>query len=73
MNKRAIIFLVFAAVMLIATSVLASTYVGNSNTKKFHYSSCRLAKKIAPHNRVFINSRDAATELGFVPCKVCRP
>ena len=73
MKKRVIIFVVFAIIALIATNVLASSYMGNSNTGKFHYSSCRWAHKIAPHNRVPLNSREEAIEMGFVPCKVCRP
>ncbi|HHV27442.1 MAG TPA: MBL fold metallo-hydrolase [Tissierellia bacterium] len=52
---------------------ITSSYLGNSNTGKFHHASCRHAKKIASHNRVNFNSRDEAINNGYVPCKVCKP
>lgn len=55
-----------------ATSVTTS-YVGNSRTMKFHWPSCRWAKKISAGNRVGFSSREEAVESGYVPCQVCRP
>ncbi|GAV24765.1 prophage LambdaCh01 nuclease domain-containing protein [Carboxydothermus islandicus] len=52
---------------------LAIQYVGNKNSRKFHYEDCRWAKKIAPSNRVYFKSREAAINAGYVPCKVCNP
>lgn len=49
------------------------TYIGNSNTKKFHYTHCGHAKKISEKNRVYLNSREEAINGGYVPCKVCKP
>ena len=59
-----------------AVAVKPSTkvaYVGNSRTKKFHYSDCRWAKEISPANRVTFPSREQAIKAGYVPCKVCKP
>lgn len=53
-------------------SVTAS-YVGNARTMKFHWPSCRWAKKISAGNRVGFSSREEAVESGYVPCQVCRP
>jgi len=64
---------ILAVLMLITANVLASTYVGNVNSGKFHYSSCRWAKRISSHNRVYLNSRQDAINRRFVPCKVCDP
>jgi hypothetical protein len=55
-----------------AASVTAS-YVGNARTMKFHWPSCRWAKKISAGNRVGFSSREEAVESGYVPCQVCRP
>lgn len=52
---------------------VTSTYVGNSNTNKFHIGSCKSAKKISPNNRVGFSSREEAVNAGYVPCKRCNP
>ncbi|ADQ41549.1 hypothetical protein Calkr_2081 [Caldicellulosiruptor acetigenus I77R1B] len=56
-----------------SSSVSEYAYVGNSNTKKFHYSWCTWAKKIAPNHKVYFKSREEAVSAGYVPCKVCKP
>lgn len=48
-------------------------YVGNSSTKKFHYTYCGSAEKISEGNRAYFNSRDEAINKGYVPCKRCNP
>ena len=49
------------------------TYVGNSNTMKFHTPNCPSASKISDRNKVTFSSRDAAINNGYVPCKICNP
>ncbi|MQL50853.1 hypothetical protein GFC01_00890 [Desulfofundulus thermobenzoicus] len=51
----------------------AGKYIGNSNSKKFHYPDCQWAQKISPSNRVEFNTREEAVNAGYQPCKVCRP
>ena len=65
--------LIVAAIILMTANVLASNYVGNSNTKRFHYADCSSVKEMNPKNRVQINSRDEAISKGYVPCKRCKP
>lgn len=48
-------------------------YVGSVNSDKYHYPSCRWAKKIKPENRVWFKDKDDARRQGYVPCKVCKP
>ena len=48
-------------------------YIGNSNSGKFHESSCKWGQKTAEHNRVYFNNRNTAISQGYVPCKVCNP
>lgn len=59
--------------LLLAVILLAITYIGNSNSGKFHYADCRWAQKIRDDHRVEFESRDEAVDAGFVACKVCKP
>lgn len=69
----------FAAVVALVVftasfaTVLASTYVGNSNSRKFHYANCHFVGKMNPKHRVYFNTRDEAVKVGYVPCKRCKP
>ncbi len=65
--------LIVAAIVLMTANVLASNYVGNANSKKFHYSDCSAAQKIKTSNRVEFSSREEAVRAGYVPCKRCNP
>lgn len=50
------------------------TYVLNTNTLKFHLSSCASAKKISAENRKDTNeSRDLLIAQGYSPCGNCNP
>ncbi len=46
-------------------------YNGNNKSKKFHKAGCRYynCKSCTSH----FNSRQAAINAGFIPCKVCKP
>lgn len=49
-------------------------YILNTDSMKFHYSSCHHAKKITDEHRAESNkSREALINMGYVPCKVCEP
>lgn len=56
-----------------AAAPVTASYIGNSNTMKFHYSSCRWVAKMSPEHIVNLSSRDEAISRGFIPCKVCCP
>lgn len=51
----------------------SGSYVGNSNTGKFHFSSCSSVSKMSDRNKVFFSNRNAAVNQGYVPCKICNP
>ena len=70
---KKILALVVAAIILMTANVLASNYVGNANSKKFHYADCTSAQKIKISNRVEFNSREEAVNAGYIPCKKCQP
>ncbi len=48
-------------------------YMGNSNTRKFHLTSCDSASRTKESNRVYFETRDEAIEAGYEPCKRCKP
>ncbi len=50
-------------------------YVGNANSKKFHYSYCDSVQKMAEHNKVDLRgyTRDQIISMGYTPCGVCNP
>ena len=49
-------------------------YIGNSNSKKFHYPYCNSAGQIKEKNKVLLyGSRDDAISQGYSPCKICNP
>lgn len=52
---------------------ITSSYIGNSNSGKFHLASCRYAAKTSPSNRVAFSTRLEAINNGYVPCQVCKP
>jgi len=49
------------------------SYIGNKNTKKFHFSYCSSAQKINDNNKIYFVSRNNALQSGFIACKVCNP
>lgn len=51
-----------------------NSYVGNINTKKFHYPTCRSVKQMSENNKAYMNcTRDDALSKGYVPCEDCKP
>jgi DNA-entry nuclease len=63
-----------AAVQDAAAQPQSSTYVLNTNTKKFHRPGCSSADRIKPANRQdYTGSRDDLIAQGYEPCKNCNP
>lgn len=50
-----------------------AVFVGSIKSDKYHYPSCRWAKKINPENEIWFTSSTDARNHGYVPCKVCNP
>jgi len=51
-----------------------TSYVLNTNTKKFHYPSCSSVKQMADKNRKDVTAtRDEVIAMGYVSCKRCNP
>lgn len=51
-----------------------TTYVLNTNTKKFHYPSCSSVGQMSAKNRQdYTGTRDEVIAMGYDPCKRCNP
>ncbi|MBU5463002.1 DNA/RNA non-specific endonuclease [Lachnoclostridium sp. MSJ-17] len=51
-----------------------TTYVLNTNTKKFHYPDCDSVNKMKEKNKeLFTGSRDEVISMGYSPCGKCNP
>ena len=51
----------------------AGTYIGNTNSHKFHHPSCKYGVKISEKNKITFSSRDEAINQGYAPCNICNP
>ena len=53
---------------------VGNSYVANTKTKKFHYSTCSSANSISAANRwEYVGTRVYLVSLGYDPCKRCNP
>lgn len=51
-----------------------ASYVGNKNSKKFHYSWCSSVSKMKESNKYYYTgTRDEMIAKGYDPCKNCNP
>lgn len=51
-----------------------TTYILNTNTKKFHYPNCESVKHMKDKNIKYITcTRDQAISQGFSRCRLCNP
>jgi micrococcal nuclease len=55
------------------TAATSGRFVGSLESDKYHYPSCRWAKKILPENAIWFSSSEEARAAGYVPCGVCKP
>ena len=48
-------------------------YIGNKSSRVFHRPSCPYGQKISGRNRIIFRSRKDAIDIGYTPCRQCRP
>ena len=67
--------LIFTMIFIIAFShgVYAATYIGNTNSWKFHHYGCKWERKMKECNRYYSKSRQELINIGMKPCNVCKP
>jgi len=55
-------------------AMVSTTYVLNTNTKKFHYETCRSVKQIKDKNKAYhTGTREECISMGYDPCGNCHP
>lgn len=72
-KKKFILLLIIITLMVSLTHALASTYLANTKSGKFHYSDCSTIKHPNAGHFVTYNSRESAIAAGYIPCKRCNP
>lgn len=56
------------------TTEKTSSYIGNKNTKKFHYEWCSSVGQMKESNKYYYTgTRDEMIAKGYVPCQKCNP
>lgn len=59
-KKATIILLTLVTLLMTLNIATATTYIGSSQSNKFHYTDCRWAKKINPGNAIYFSNREEA-------------
>ena len=49
------------------------SYIGNKNSKVFHYNTCGSVDVMKDKNKVYFDSKEQAESKGYHPCKNCSP
>ena len=74
MPRRKFTLPILAGLLLLLATVAAAAqtvYHGNTRTGIFHQQTCRYFN--CKQCSAVFNSREAALQAGFRPCKVCKP
>jgi prophage lambdaCh01, nuclease domain protein len=73
MLKKFALATIATMALSIATPALASDYLANTKSGKFHFADCRTIKHPDAPHFVPYDSRDEAIADGYKPCGVCEP
>lgn len=73
MLKKFALATIATMALSIATPALASDYLANTKSGKFHFADCRTIKHPDAPHFVPYDSRDEAIADGCKPCGVCEP
>ena len=73
MLKKLALAIMATVAFSIATPALASDYLANTKSGKFHFADCRTIKHPDAPHFVPYDSRDEAIADGYKPCGVCEP
>lgn len=73
MLKKIALATIAAVALSAATPALATDYLANTKSGKFHYTTCRTIKHPDAPHFVPYSSREEAIADGYEPCGVCHP
>ena len=51
----------------------ALNYIGNKNSRVFHFSDCGGVQSMSERNKVTFENRGDAVKAGYTPCAACKP
>ena len=71
--KKIFSVLIAISLILFAATAMATTYLANTKSGKFHYYDCPTIKYPNAAHFVPYNSREAVVADGYIPCKRCCP
>ncbi len=54
-------------------AAFSSSYIGNTDSFRFHRPLCRHVNQILPEKQIRFANRDEALAKGYVPCRTCKP
>jgi micrococcal nuclease len=63
----------YLGIWSIEPDIVKEQYIGNKNTFRFHRPSCRSAKQLKEKNRVVFSTQNDFFDIGFSPCRNCKP
>ena len=72
MKTKLIVATIMIMLVLMMSHVLASTYLANTKSGKFHYYDCSTIKYPNAAHFVPYDSREAAIADGYIACQKCR-
>lgn len=70
-KKIALLTAIISFILSMAVPALATDYLCNPKSMKFHYYDCRTIKH--PEKFIPMSSREEAINAGYKPCGVCKP
>jgi micrococcal nuclease len=48
-------------------------YMGTKDSSIYHLPNCALIRKVNPLDRKIFNTVKDAVDVGYIPCKICKP
>lgn len=55
------------------TDSTETQYIGNKKTREFHYLDCSSINDMKTSNKITLNNRQEAIDMGYSPCGRCKP
>ena len=65
--------LAFFLLLAFVSSAWGDIYWASATSDKYHYPTCKFAKKIAPQKLLKFSTPAKAARIGYKPCPLCKP
>ena len=67
------IFMTLILCLFSVTTFAGGLYVGSAKSNKYHYPTCKFAKRINLNNLIYFENPESARKAGYKPCAICKP